>query len=136
MRDSAGTVHSRPRVSPRILVVDDAAEIRQLHVRFLHGTGMEISTAENGTMPLAAARRAVPDVVVTDVGMPVMDGLDLCRRLRADTATRDIVLVVVTGDPSEEGQAALDAGCDAVLGKPCSRTLLLATIRLLLDRRM
>ncbi len=136
MKQSAGTVHSRPRSAPRVLVVDDAAEIRQLHVRFLHGTGMEVSTAENGTMALDSVRRVVPDVIVTDVCMPVMDGLDLCRQLRADAATRDVFLVAVTGDPSEEGQAALDAGCDTVLAKPCSRTLLLATIRLLLDRRL
>ena len=96
---------------------------------------MEVSTAENGTMALDAARRSVPDVIVTDVSMPVMDGLDLCRRLRADVATRDVGVVVVTGDAAEQSQAALDAGCDAILDKPCSRTLLLATIRLLLDRR-
>jgi CheY-like chemotaxis protein len=116
--------------------VDDTAEVRLLHVHFLHGTGMEVSTAENGTLALDAARRVIPDVIVTDVGMPMMDGLTLCRHVRADAATRDVALVVVTGDPSDEGQAALDAGCDAVLGKPCSRTLLLATIRLLLDRRV
>ena len=73
--------------------------------------------------------------IVLDVDMPVMNGLDLCRQLRADAATRDVVVVVVTGDASEQAQAALNAGCDAVLGKPCSRTLLLATIRLLLERR-
>src|SRR5947208_305976 len=81
----------------------------------------EIATAENGPLALDAAQRVVPDVVVTDVSMPVMDGLALCRRLRADAATRDVVVVVVTGDPSDDGQAALDAGCDAVLGKPCSQ---------------
>jgi CheY-like chemotaxis protein len=122
-------------LAPRILVVDDAPDIRQIHARFLYGTGMEVSTAENGVMALDAARRAVPDVIVTDVDMPVMGGLDLCRRLRADAATREVVVVIVTGDASEQSQAALDAGCDAVLGKPCSRTLLLSTIRLLLDRR-
>jgi len=135
MSRSVGTVHSRPRLPPRILIVDDASDVRQLHAHFLHGTGMEVSTAENGTMALDTVRRSVPDVIVTDITMPIMDGFDLCRRLRADAITRDVVVVVVTGDPSEHGDAALDAGCDAVLGKPCSRTLLLATIRLLLDRR-
>lgn len=96
---------------------------------------MEVLTAENGTVALDAARRAVPDVIVTDVDMPLMDGLDLCRHLRADVVTRDVVVVVVTGDATAQAEAALDAGCDAVLGKPCSRTLLLATIRLLLERR-
>ena len=107
----------------------------QIHTRYFHGSGMEILTAENGNLALDTARRAVPDVIVTDVNMPIMDGLDLCRQLRADAATRDVAVVVVTGDATEQAQAALDAGCDAVLGKPCSRTLLLTTIRLLLERR-
>jgi two-component system, sensor histidine kinase ChiS len=96
---------------------------------------MEVLTAENGTQALDAARRAIPDVVVTDVDMPVMDGLDLCRQLRADAATREVAVVVVTGDATDRAQAALDAGCDAVLGKPCSRDLLLTTIQQLLEQR-
>jgi CheY-like chemotaxis protein len=136
MGHSAGTVFSRPRVSsPRVLVVDDVPEIRCLHACFLHGTGMEVSTAANGRMALDAARRTPPDVIVTDMAMPVMDGLDLCKRLRRDHATRDVVVVVLTGDPDDHRPAALAAGCDAVLAKPCSRDLLLATIRQLLDRR-
>ena len=135
MKHSAGAAQIRRLLPPRILVVDDAPDVRQIHTRFLHGSGMEVFTAENGTLALDAARRDVPDVIVTGVDMPVMDGLDLCRQLRADAATRDVVVVVVTGDASDQIQAALDAGCDAVLGKPCSRTLLLATIRLLLERR-
>jgi CheY-like chemotaxis protein len=67
--------------------------------------------------------------------MPVMNGLDLCRRLRSDEATRNVLVVVVTGDAGEQAQAAFAAGCDAVLGKPCSGTVLLATIRVLLERR-
>lgn len=123
------------RRPPRVLVVDDRPEVRQAHTRLLHGSGMEVLTAENGNVALDAARRAVPDVVVTDLDMPVMDGLALCRQLRADASTRRVVVVVVTGDASDQQAAAMDAGCDAVLPKPCSRTLLLATIRVLLERR-
>ena len=131
MTRSAGAARNRRT----ILVVDDAPDVRQIHTRYLYRTGMEVYTAENGTVALDAARRAVPDVIVTDVDMPVMNGLDLCRQLRADAATRDVVVVVVTGDATDQAQAALDAGCDAVLGKPCSEALLLATIRQLLDGR-
>ena len=120
---------------PRILIVDDADDVRKIHTMFLQGSGMEVLTAQNGSLALDAARRAVPDVIVTDVDMPVMDGLDLCRQLRAEAATRHVVVVVVTGDPSNQIQTAYAAGCDAVLGKPCSRTVLLATIRILLERR-
>ena len=129
-----GTAQSRRR-APSVLVVDDVYEVRRAHTRFFHGSEMEVFSAENGAQALDAVRRVMPDVVVTDVDMPVMDGLDLCRQLRSDAATRAVVIVMVTGDASEQAQAAKDAGCDAILPKPCSRTLLLATIRLLLERR-
>lgn len=131
---SIGTPRVRRR-APTVLIVDDVSEIRTVHARLFHGSGMEVFTAENGADALDAVRRITPDVVVTDVNMPVMDGLDLCRQLRADAATRAIVVVIVTGDASEQVDAATQAGCDAILPKPCSRTLLLATIRLLLERR-
>jgi chemosensory pili system protein ChpA (sensor histidine kinase/response regulator) len=124
------------RSVPKILVVDDTDDVRRVHACFLDGAGMQVLTAENGTLALDLARRAVPDVIVTDVEMPVMDGLDLCRNVRADAAIRGVAVVVVTGDASLHTRAALDAGCNVVLGKPCSRTLLLATIRLLLEEQV
>jgi CheY-like chemotaxis protein len=134
MRSHAETT-APPQPAPRVLVVDDVPDVRDLHSGFLRGCGLDVSTAENGILALNEARRALPQVVVTDIQMPVMNGLDLCRRLRADVATRDIGVVVVTGDASDRIlAAALDAGCDVVLAKPCSRMLLLATIRRLLER--
>ena len=133
MGQSARAIQGRR--SPRVLVVDDLPAIRLIHSAFLHASGMEVSTAENGSVALDAVRRDVPDVIVTDLQMPVMDGLDLCRQVRADAATRDIVVVAVTGDAPMHTQSALDAGCDVVLEKPLSRTVLLATIRVLLERR-
>jgi CheY-like chemotaxis protein len=62
-----------------------------------------------------------------------MDGLDLCRRLRADAAIRHVVVVVVTGGGAE--QDAIAAGCDAVIGKPCSRTSLVGAVQSLLSGR-
>jgi len=106
-----------------------------MHTHFLHASGMEVLTAENGIDALDLARRAVPDVIVTDVTMPVIDGLALCRQLRAEAATQRVAVVAVTGAAAEEAQAALAAGCDAVLAKPCSHALLLTTIQLLLDHR-
>lgn len=123
------------RQAATVLVVDDAPDVREIHARFLHGTGLEVFTAANGIVALDAARRAPPDVIVTDVEMPMMDGLALCRQLRADAKTRDVAVVIVTGDAAEQSKDALAAGCDAILEKPLSRTLLLATIRQLLDRR-
>ena len=120
--------------STRVLIVDDAPEIRRIHTRFLHASGMEVLTAENGIDALDLARRVVPDIIVTDVMMPVMDGLALCRQLRAEAATQRVAVVAVTG-AADQAEAALAAGCDAVLAKPCSRALLLTTIQLLIDHR-
>ena len=131
---SIGPQHVRRR-APSVLVVDDVPDVRQIHKGFFHGSEMEVFSAENGAQALDAVQRIVPDVVVTDVDMPVMDGLDLCRQLRANPSTRSVVVVIVTGDAWEQADAAKAAGCDAILPKPCSRTLLLATIRLLLEQR-
>src|SRR5258705_53102 len=129
MKTPAEGQYRARRLPPRVLVVDDDPDVRHVHTRFLHGSGLEVFTADNGTMALEEVLRAAQDVSVPDVKMPVMDGLALCRQLRADAATRDVPVVVVTGDPAAQGRAAIDAGCDAVLEKPCSRTILLATIR-------
>jgi CheY-like chemotaxis protein len=77
-------VFKREHLPSRVLIVDDAPHIRQIHTCFLHTSGTEVLTADNGIGALNVARSAVPDVVVTDLDMPVMDGLALCRQLRAE----------------------------------------------------
>ena len=99
---------------PRVLVVDDVLQVRQVFGRFLTMAGMEPSFAADGVDGLAEARVSPPDLVLCDLEMPRMDGVALCAALRADAA------------------AAIAAGCDAVLPKPCSRALLIATVRDLL----
>lgn len=119
---------------PRVLVVDDVPQVRQLFGRFLTLAGMEPSFAADGLEGLTAARASRPDLVVCDLEMPRMDGVALCAALRADAATRRLPIVAVTGSGGPAALAALAAGCDAVLPKPCSRALLLATVRDLLGR--
>jgi two-component system, cell cycle response regulator len=119
---------------PRVLVVDDVPLVRQVFGRFLTLAGMAVSFATDGHEGLAVARMTVPDLIVSDLEMPRMDGVAFCAAVRADEATRRVPIVVVTGSGGVEARAALDAGCDAVLPKPCSRDLLIATIRDLLER--
>jgi len=121
-----------PTRAPRVLIVDDAPQIRTLFGRLLTRAGMAVTVAEDGLAGLAQARGHAPDVILCDLDMPRMDGLTLCRALRDDPATRAVPIVLVSGSGSVEARAALDAGCDAVLDKPCSGELLVQTIRRLL----
>ena len=117
---------------PRVLVVDDVLQVRQVFGRFLTMAGMEPSFAADGVDGLAEARVSPPDLVLCDLEMPRMDGVALCAALRADAATRRVPIVAVTGSGGDAALAAIAAGCDAVLPKPCSRALLIATVRDLL----
>ena len=109
-----------PALIPRVLVVDDVPHVRQLFGRFLTMAGMEPSFAADGVEGLAAARASRPDLVLCDLEMPRMDGIALCAALRADAATRRLPIVAVTGSGEQAARAAMAAGCDAVLPKPCS----------------
>jgi CheY-like chemotaxis protein len=117
---------------PRVLVVDDVLQVRQVFGRFLTKAGMEPSFAADGVEGLAAARVSPPDLVLCDLEMPRMGGVALCAALRADAATRRVPIVAVTGGGGDDALAAIAAGCDAVLPKPCSGALLIATVRDLL----
>jgi CheY-like chemotaxis protein len=117
---------------PRVLVVDDFPQVRELFGRFLTLAGMEPSFAADGVEALTAARASQPDLVLCDIEMPGMDGIALCAALRSDAHTRHLPIVAVTGAGGPAALAALAVGCDVVLPKPCSRALLMATIRDLL----
>lgn len=106
-----------------------------MFAEFLGRSGMHVTQAAGGSAALAALRRQKPDVVVTDITMPEMDGLELCRRIRARPDTSDLPIVIVSGNASAEGMEAWEAGCDAVLQKPCSWALLVATVLRLLGTR-
>jgi adenylate cyclase len=121
--------------APSVLVVDDESQIRELFGRFLSRSGIAVTFAEDGVGGLAAARARVPDVIVSDLGMPRMDGLALCRALRRDPATKTVPIIVVSGTDAGQMRAALDAGCDAVLMKPCTGAVLVHTINRLLRLR-
>src|SRR5688500_12278809 len=112
--------------SPRVLIVDDMPQVRDLFGRFLTMSGMSVSFAEDGLLGLAHARAHLPDIIVCDLDMPRMGGLELCRALRTDPVTRDVPIVVISGRASSPAQGALEAGCDVVLAKPCSQSLLVS----------
>lgn len=120
--------------SARILVVDDNPRIAASVRRALTYEGYEVEVAHDGPSALNAARASVPDLVVLDVMMPGIDGIEVCRRLRAagnDTA----VLMLTARTEVPDRVAGLDAGADDYLVKPFAYDELLARVRSLLRRR-
>ena len=121
--------------SPSVLIVEDDRDGRLMLVEWLQQAGFRVAQAHNGLQALERAVELTPDVVVTDLNIPGIDGFELTRRLKQDPRTRDVPVLAVTGyaafaaDPNR----AHRAGCDAVLEKPCSATELETAIRRLLD---
>jgi two-component system response regulator MprA len=114
-------------MTPRILVVDDDPSVLRMLARTLTFEGHEVEAAADGGAALAAAERRAPEAVVLDVGMPDMDGLAVCRRLRAAGLTAPILLLTAR-DAVADRVAGLEAGADDYLVKPFAVEELLARL--------
>ena len=103
----------------RILVVDDnQANVEILRAR-LQANGYDVITAEDGEEALTATREQLPDLILLDIMMPKVDGIEVCRQLRADESLPYIPIIMVTAkSDSKDVVAALDAGGDEYLTKP------------------
>ncbi|HEY9797648.1 MAG TPA: PAS domain S-box protein, partial [Leptolyngbyaceae cyanobacterium] len=138
----AGNLESsspRPRVSPsprlplspsaKILLADDNADMRDYVKRLLVSQGYEVETVVDGVAALATVRQQLPDLVLTDVMMPGLDGLGLLRELRVDPRTREIPIILLSARAGEESRIeGLEAGADDYLIKPFSARELLARV--------
>jgi DNA-binding response OmpR family regulator len=120
-------------VSIFALVVEDDGPIRRMLERTLSAEGYDVSSVGDGGAALAAIERSVPDVVVLDVGLPGIDGLAVCRRLRQQGLSLPI-LVLTARDAVADRVDGLDAGADDYLVKPFAAAELLARVRALLRR--
>jgi len=123
--------------SPIVLLVEDDIDGRRVCADWLTHAGFDVHEAHNGLQALERAFDTPPDVVVTDLNIPGIDGFELTRRLKSDPRTSEVPVLAVTGYPayaSDPGRAHR-AGCDAVLPKPCSPHNLEAVIRSLIDAR-
>lgn len=113
-----------------VLVVDDSPTIRGFARLILRSLDVTVLEAEDGAKALAAARATPPALVLADVNMPVMDGLSLTRELRKDRALKDIPVLLLTGEKSDELQRqGLAAGANALLTKPLQAAELQAAVR-------
>jgi CheY-like chemotaxis protein len=114
----------------RILVVDDDADARLMFQLIFESGGYQVSEARNGVGALILIKDSLPDLVVTDMVMPMMGGEELIARLRADPRTAQLLILAVTGQPGAKEQTS---GADAVLEKPFDRLDLLATVASLIE---
>jgi two-component system alkaline phosphatase synthesis response regulator PhoP len=119
----------------RVLVVEDDPDIADLVGRYLRKSGFEVDVRANGREALASIAESPPALVVLDLMLPQLNGLELCRILRADEKTAAIPVIMVTARADEsERIAGLDIGADDYLGKPFSPGELVARVRALLRR--
>jgi DNA-binding response OmpR family regulator len=117
----------------RVLVVEDDADIADVLRRSLRNEGYEVKTSTDGVEALDVAAGFVPDLVVLDLGLPRLDGVEVCRRLREEG---DVPILMLTARAETDDRVTgLDSGADDYLVKPFERQELLARIRALLRRR-
>jgi DNA-binding response OmpR family regulator len=117
----------------RVLVVEDDEAIADVLRRTLRQEGHEVRASGDGFEALRAAEEFVPDLVILDLGLPGLDGVDVCRRLRADS---DVPILMLTARTDLEHRVeGLDSGADDYLVKPFERQELLARMRALMRRR-
>jgi CheY-like chemotaxis protein len=120
---------------PRLLLVEDNEESRDGLSRHLRRRGFEVLLAVDGRQGLEAARAGAPDLILMDMSLPVLDGWEATRQLKADAATRHIPVISLTAHAmAGDRDKALQAGCDDYDTKPVEFTRLLAKIQSLLGK--
>lgn len=119
----------------KITLIEDEEDIRQLLFYNLEKEGYSVSGYESGEKGLAAIKADPPDLVLLDMMLPGIGGMEVCRRLKQDAATRDIPVVIISAMGEESDiVAGLETGADDYLSKPFSPKILLARIRTVLRR--
>jgi len=119
-------------MSKKILLVDDEPEILEISRDYLKASAFEVVTASDGVQGLAAARREKPDLIVMDVMMPGMDGLDLCREIRRES---QVPIIMLTARVEETDKlVGLEIGADDYITKPFSPRELVARVKVVLRR--
>jgi CheY-like chemotaxis protein len=116
-----------------ILVVEQDPHVRELEAHFLNQAGYSVGFALDGNDALEQAQKTPPDIIITEILVPKLDGLTLCRRIKADPRTRDVA-VLVFSILAAAGRAK-EAGVDAFLQKPLAEHTLVNTVRQLLEAR-
>ena len=127
---------SEEKAMTQILVVDDETDIRDLIEYNLTQNGYKVLTADNGSTALELAQSRAPDLIVLDVMMPGLSGIEVAKQLRTQTQTNAIPILMLTAKTEEVHELeGLDSGADDYMSKPFSMQVLIARINALLRRR-
>lgn len=120
----------------KVLVIEDDRSLAEVLSYNLKQAGYEVLTASDGQDGLLQAQLKTPDIVLLDLMLPVIDGLDVCRRLRADTSTRDVLIIMLTAKAEETDElVGFSLGADDYVAKPFSVKVLLERMKALRRRR-
>ncbi len=125
-----------PKKQARVLVAEDNPEGAELLEAYLSGTDYEVEVVSDGEETLRKVRQWQPDVLLLDVMMPKISGFEVCKQIKADPATRDIVVLMVTAlDQPSDVDRAVAAGTNDFFTKPVNKTELLLRVRAALASR-
>ena len=121
---------SAPRNSPLVLLAEDFEDARELYREYLEYSGFAVETAANGREAIDKAIRLNPDLILMDASMPVLDGWQATRALKADERTQHIPILALTAHAFDDAkQEAREAGCDGFITKPCLPDDLVTEVR-------
>ena len=119
----------------RILVVDDDQVLRNIMARHLSAHGYEVVTAAGGMEALKILDTLTPDLMTLDIGMPGMNGYEVCRIIRKESPVKSLPILIISGNTHPEDQTkAFEMGADKYITKPFEMTEVLLAIKTLLDR--
>jgi CheY-like chemotaxis protein len=115
-------------VRKKVLVVEDHADSREMLAIALSSEGYSVITSEDGQEGLDIARRERPDIVISNLNMPNLDGMEMIQQLRQEPDLAGVIIVVLSAVRTENPEALINAGVNAVMSKPVEFTKLLQTI--------
>lgn len=122
------------RDRPLVLIVEDQPDLRHLYAQQLTLSGFDVIEASDGVDAIAHTSSQFPDVVLMDLSLPILDGWEATRRLKADARTAHIPIVALTAHDDSGGlQRATSAGCDWFVPKPCAPDALITEVRRVLS---
>jgi CheY-like chemotaxis protein len=121
-------VATKPRQS-KILVVEDNIDSRDILAKLLRMSGYEVVSAEDGNSGFLAALKEIPDLIITDINMPGMDGIQLLKKIRLERSLENTAVLVVTAFGGEAATEAVEAGADAATSKPFDFDGFIATVQ-------